>query len=78
MEIIEQGKNGFLVDVEDHDALAQRLVQVLKLSDPQWRTLSDAAYATACRYTWQDAAALMEQALLTAIEKSRTKRMVGA
>jgi glycosyltransferase involved in cell wall biosynthesis len=77
MDIIEEGKNGFLVDVEDDDALARRLVQVLKLSDQQWRTLSDAAYATASRYTWQDAAALMEQALLTTIEKSRTKRMVG-
>ena len=30
---IEEGKNGFLVDVEDHDALADRLVHVLKLSD---------------------------------------------
>jgi len=78
MDIIEEGKNGFLVDVEDHDALAERLVRVLKLSDQEWRTMSDAAYATACRYTWQDAAALMEEALLTTIERFRTKQAAQA
>jgi glycosyltransferase involved in cell wall biosynthesis len=78
MDIIEDGKNGFLVEVEDPDALADRLVRVLKLSDQQWRGMSDAAYATACRYTWQDAAALMEEALRTAIEKAPANRAVGA
>ena len=33
--------------------------------------MSDAAYATACRYSWQDAAALMERALQAAIDRSR-------
>jgi glycosyltransferase involved in cell wall biosynthesis len=78
MDIIEEGKNGFLVDVEDPEALADRLVKVLKLSDPQWREMSDAAYATACRYSWQDAAALMESALQKAIERSRMAHAIGA
>jgi glycosyltransferase involved in cell wall biosynthesis len=78
MDIIEEGKNGFLVDVEDPDALAERLVRVLRLSDQQWRAMSDSAYATASRYTWQDAAALMEEALLTTIERSRTMRATEA
>ena len=69
LDTIDEGQNGFLVKVEDHAALADRLAKVLKLSDPQWRQMSDAAYAKACRYTWQDAALLMEKALETAIAK---------
>lgn len=78
LDTIEDGKNGFLVDVEDHDALADRLVRVLKLSDQQWQAMSDAAYSTACRYSWRDAAALMERALETAIERSKTAQRIGA
>jgi glycosyltransferase involved in cell wall biosynthesis len=69
LDTIEEGKNGFLVNVEDHESLAERLVRVLQLSDPQWKAMSDAAYATACRYSWQDAAVLMERALQTAISQ---------
>ncbi len=78
LDTIEEGKNGFLVDVEDSKALAERLIDVLKLSDPQWQAMSDAAYATACRYSWQDAAGLMEKALQRAIEQSRASRRIGA
>jgi glycosyltransferase involved in cell wall biosynthesis len=78
LDTIEDGKNGFLVDVEDHAALADRLVHVLKLSDPEWQAMSDAAYATACRYSWHDAAALMERALQAAIDRSTTARRIGA
>jgi glycosyltransferase involved in cell wall biosynthesis len=70
MDIIEDGRNGFLVDVEDHGALADQSVALLKLSDAQWRGMSDAAYATACRYTWQDAAVLMQQALESTVAKN--------
>jgi len=72
MDIIVDGENGYLVDVEDHAALAERALQVLRLSDQGWRKMSDAAYATACRYSWQDAAALLEQALRHAVEKQKS------
>jgi glycosyltransferase involved in cell wall biosynthesis len=75
---IREGENGFLVDVEDHDGLARRLIDVLRLSDQEWQKMSDAAYATACRYTWQDAAGLMEAALERAIERSRMPHRIGA
>jgi glycosyltransferase involved in cell wall biosynthesis len=71
IDSIRDGENGFLVDVEDDEALAGRAIDVLRLSDEQWRKMSDSAYATACRYTWQDAAALMERALERAIDRSR-------
>jgi glycosyltransferase involved in cell wall biosynthesis len=82
LDTIEEGKNGFLVNVEDSAALGERLIHVLKLSDPQWRAMSDAAYATACRYSWRDAAELMERAFQKAIDRSRDQsedvRRIGA
>lgn len=70
-DIIDDGLNGFLVDVDDSDALAEKLIHVLTLSDSQWRAMSDAAYATATRYTWDDATTLLEGALQRAIERTQ-------
>jgi glycosyltransferase involved in cell wall biosynthesis len=63
MDIVEEGINGFLVDVEDSIGLADRVVRVLTFSEPEWRRMSDAALATAARYTWDDATDLLESAL---------------
>lgn len=70
MELIEDGVNGFLVDVEDVAALSGRLVEVLSMPEPVWRRMSDAAYATALRYTWDDATDRFESALQAAVERS--------
>jgi glycosyltransferase involved in cell wall biosynthesis len=78
LDTIRQGENGFLVDIEDHDALAARILDVLRLSDENWRKMSDAAYSTASRYTWQDAAVLMEAALERAMDRSRIPHRIGA
>lgn len=67
---VEDGRNGYLVPVGDHAALADRLVRVLTLPDAGWRAMSEAAHATATGYTWDDAAALFERALRTAIERT--------
>lgn len=63
LDIIQDGKNGFLVGVEDADGLAKALLKVLRLPEPEWQRLSDAAYATAIGYTWDDATELFEQEL---------------
>lgn len=61
-DTIEEGSNGFLVDVEDSTMLAMRLLEVLTLSETAWRRMSDAALATAIRYSWDDATDLLENA----------------
>jgi len=66
MDIIDDGINGFLVDVEDHAALADRTTEVLNLSDDRWKEISSAALETAHQYTWDDATDLFEQALRVA------------
>jgi len=71
VDIIESGRNGYLVPVGDSDALADRLVDVLSLDDAKWRAMSDAALATATQYSWEDATKLLESALREIIDNSR-------
>ena len=66
-DLIEDGRQGFLADVEDSDGLAQRLIQVLRLPESGWRAMSNAAFATATAYTWDDATTLFEAGLREAI-----------
>lgn len=63
LDTIDNGVNGYLADGEDAAALADQLLKVLRLNEQKWRTMSDAALATATRYTWDDAADLLERAL---------------
>lgn len=66
-DAIEDGVNGYLVPVDDPEALADRLVKVLQSSEQEWRTMSEAAYTTATGYTWDDATDRLEAALIRAI-----------
>lgn len=69
MEGITDGINGHLAAPGDVNALAAGIVKTLKLSDSDWRQMSEAAYATSGRYSWQDAGAKMEAALQNRIER---------
>jgi glycosyltransferase involved in cell wall biosynthesis len=76
-DIVEDGVDGFLVEVDDSTKLAERLVQVLRLGDAQWRAMSDAALRTATRYTWDDATDLFEAALCDVIrDAARPRRSI--
>jgi glycosyltransferase involved in cell wall biosynthesis len=70
VDIIEDGVNGFLVDVKDSRALADRVLRVLGMSDEEWRRMSDAAYRTATSFTMEEATDLFESALRLAIARS--------
>lgn len=69
LDIIQEGINGYLVPLGDSTALASQLTHVLSLPEPEWQKMSDAAYATATQYTWDDAVELFESALQTAIDR---------
>lgn len=77
MDIIEDGVNGYLVDLKDVDALADRVLKVLNLPEEDWLKMSDAAYATASCFTWDDATDLFEQALEFAIERNKRGELVA-
>jgi glycosyltransferase involved in cell wall biosynthesis len=70
-DIVDEGVNGFLVNAGDSTRLAERLVEVLTLSASKWRRMSEAALATASRYTWDDATDLLESALGDVIRHAR-------
>jgi glycosyltransferase involved in cell wall biosynthesis len=78
LDVIKEGVNGYLVPLGDSTALADRLVHVLTLPEAEWRAMSDAAYATATQYTWDDATKLFEAALHTAIERRQRGDFSGS
>lgn len=69
-DFLRDDENGYLVDVDDDEALARRAIEILQAPEAKWRQLSDAAYATAHRYTWTDATLKLVAALEHAIEKA--------
>lgn len=75
MDIIEEGVNGHLVDVKDVSALADRALRVLNLPQEQWKQMSEAAYRTVTRYTWDDATDLFENALEFTVERNRRSEL---
>lgn len=63
-DVIDSGVEGHVTEIEDADGLADGLRQVLDLPDPDWQRMSQAAFARATAYTWDDATDLFERALL--------------
>lgn len=70
MDTIEEGVNGHLVDVGDEAGLADRVLRVLRLPEADWARMSESAYQTATRYTWDEATGLFEKALELAIQRN--------
>jgi glycosyltransferase involved in cell wall biosynthesis len=63
-ESIVSGTNGFLVDVDDAEGMISATERVLKMTDLEWRNLSDAAYATVRDSSWDKSTALFENVLV--------------
>ena len=63
MDIIQDGSNGYVVPVNDHEELARAVMKVLSLSNEDWLKMSEQAYQTAHYYTWDDATILFENVL---------------
>lgn len=67
-DLITEGVDGFLVPIGDAKAMADKANALLAMSDPDWRKMSDAAYARATRYSWNDAVDRFEAALKKAAQ----------
>jgi glycosyltransferase involved in cell wall biosynthesis len=63
------GNRGILVQPEDPVDMAKAIVTICKMSDPQWREMSELAYQKIKNYQAEEAADLFEQALLEAVVK---------
>lgn len=76
-DIIQHGVNGYLADVGDVEGLVIAVCRVLLGGEESWRRLSDAAYASALRYRWEDSTRSFEHALQTAVARSERGEIQG-
>lgn len=65
-DLIRDGENGFLVEIDDANAMAEKAIATLTASEEDWARMSEAAWRTVSSYTWSDAVDLFEGALATA------------
>jgi glycosyltransferase involved in cell wall biosynthesis len=73
-ELVEAGVNGHLADIDDSATLARHLIEVLDLPEREWKRMSDAAYETARRYTWEAQTMILERALSLAVERETSQQ----
>lgn len=63
------GGAGILVGLDNPPEMARAIVRVARMSDGEWRSMSEKAHRTATAYSWEDATDLFEAALERAVEK---------
>lgn len=64
-DVIDNGRNGFVVDIEDIGSLSSRLIEILSMKTESWESMSNAAYATAMKYDWDYSTLMLEKALVS-------------
>lgn len=62
-DFVREGVNGYLVDVGDDEAMADRVSKVLDLDDDSWESMSNASYEIAQEFNWDRSAEKLEAAL---------------
>lgn len=77
-EAVKTGSNGVLVDIDDTDAIVAGAEWILSRSGPEWQCLSDGAYATSQRGSWEESAAAFEAALKHACRRAAQGEIAGA
>ena len=75
--VIETGKNGVLVDIDDVAGLARGVEWILSLAGDEWKTLSQRAYETACSGSWEESSRRFENALVHACRRSMHGEIAG-
>ena len=72
------GGGGILVPRDDSAAMARAIEKIMAMPEAAWREMSDRAFATASRYTWDDATDRFEAALRQATERTRRGELTPA
>lgn len=71
-ELVGEG-GGILVPMEDPQAMADAILNVVSMNDAEWKAMSDKAWDTAQRHNWDAATDQFEAALKNAMKKSEMK-----
>jgi glycosyltransferase involved in cell wall biosynthesis len=69
-EFLKNGA-GFLVRPEDPEDMANAIISIAKMSEEEWKKMSDIGHQKVTSYTWNDAAELCEEAFQVAIERRK-------
>jgi glycosyltransferase involved in cell wall biosynthesis len=72
------GGGGILIPRDDSGAMARAIERIAAMPEAGWRDMSDKAFATASRYTWDDATTRFEAALRQAVERTRRGELAPA
>lgn len=72
-EVLEDGVNGALVEIDDAEGLARVAMSILSMPDARWREVSQAAFDTVRLSSWGRSGELFEAALCRAASASRTE-----
>jgi glycosyltransferase involved in cell wall biosynthesis len=67
------GGGGLLVAAEAPEEMARAIGKIAGLSEEKWKEMSEAAFVTASRYTWDDATDRFETALERVLDKPHTR-----
>jgi len=68
-DFVREGINGYLVDVGDDEAMADRVAQVLDLDNQAWEIMSAASYEIAQEFNWDRSAEKLESTLFRWIDQ---------
>lgn len=68
-ESIVNGENGFLVEIDDVDALDRAVTTLLSTENDEWKRYSSNAFKTVENSSWETSAALFEKALMNSIKQ---------
>lgn len=68
-DVISDGENGYIVDIDDWQTMAQRATGLLTDSEANWAQMSQAAYDSVLDHTWSDAVDIFEDTLAKAVAK---------
>ena len=72
-DYVREGVNGYLVDVGDAEAMAERVLRVLRLDNDSWKRLSAASHEVATEFDWDRSAEKLEKALYRWLEDRDSK-----
>lgn len=66
-DYVIDGVTGYLVDVGSADQMANRIIDIVNLSEQKWKTMSESSYAKAKMFNWDKSAEILEKTILAEI-----------
>ncbi len=76
-EVICNGVNGALTEIDDAFDVFRNVEKILLLEDHQWEAMSQKAYETALSGSWEESSLKFESALTNACERSKRLEISG-